>query len=542
MKIALFNPDLALSNNGLCHPADDGLDYIHPPLGLLSIATSCFNNGFEVFVFDLNLSNFPKETFKKVVAEYQPDIAGFSVLTSAEAKVMEYAKYCKNVGLKVILGGHAVSSDIQRGNQFKPVADAIIIGEGEYPLVQLLKAWKKQSRCEGIPGVILGGADTFIPPLRVKNLDKISVYNFDLIDMEPYVKKNALGMVTSRGCCFNCHFCSCQKMWKRKITKRSLQNIFNEIDYVIERYQYHEKMFTFFDETFTFDRRRILEFCRILKHKPYRMQWKAMTRVDKVDLELLTQMADVGCKHVVFGIEGVSDRDLKLLNKGYTEETARKAIWCANQAGLISEGYFMMGFPWQSKKELFQTIDKIRTYDTTITRLSCLTPLPGTFFADNAAKLGMHIPIKDTSRYNFLLPIIETENFGLKEQAEAMLAFIEEFELKRLQGHGSQHHYAAEDNDIRPHNAEPIVLDQYKLSPYLITLKRDDEYLIFEYKNGSLAIINQTSFDIMNQLKDCNNLGQMRYEKKNEWMTFEQQNVYQMIKSFLELGFLVEAG
>jgi radical SAM superfamily enzyme YgiQ (UPF0313 family) len=559
MKVALFNPDFPLMGSSNLWDTDENLDYMHPPIGLISIATACLQHGFEAFVFDLSLSGDPDGTLKKIINEYQPDVVGLSAFTCNEAKVIQYARYCKEQGIRVVVGGHAVSSDIERSHQFKPVVDAIIIGEGEYPFAQLLKAWNNQSSPEEIPGVILSHCGTFTTPSRIKNLDEISVYNFDLIDMNPYAQRDAMGTVTSRGCCYNCHFCSCQKMWKRRITKRSLQNIFNEIDDIVRRYNYSDKMFTFFDDTFTFDRKRVLNFCRALKNKPYRLQWKVLTRVDRVDPELLSEMVDTGCKQIVFGIEGVNNRDLKLLNKGYTEETVKRALQYSRQAGLISEGYFMMGFPWQEKEELFETVEKIKEFDLDITRLSCLTPLPGTYFVDNMQKLGMRIPIEDTSRYNYLLPIIETDKFGLREQAEAMLHFIEQFELQQYKpekepgdtfsrqepkAHQHIHHSHEKGEGVHYQAAGRIIPEAYRLSSHIVSKSFDDQYLIFEYKNGSFAIINQAAYAIMERLKNCSNVGQILKLSPSEVRpsTPEQIDLYDMFEAFLDIGFLEKIG
>lgn len=553
VRIALFNPELKKSNKINLWQNNIKDDYIHPPLGLIALATSCIKAGHEAYVYDLAIEKNPQEKFEIALKEFQPDVVGLTAYTSNEAIALNYAKRCRELGIPVIIGGYAATFDWKTMLQ-SPGVNAVICGEGEVPLISLLKSWELGEDLENIPGLHLRGEITYTPAVRIENLDDLPKMNFNLIDMRPYVMKEAIGLVTSRGCPYNCYFCSCQKMWTRRVTRKSLENILSEIDNIIHSFNYEGKMITFFDDTFTLDRNRILSFCDELKKRNYKIFWKVMTRVDRVDPELLRIMFEAGCRHVAFGIDATTDEDLCRLNKGFSVEQAKRAVDYANRKGLVTEGYFIIGFPWQTREDLFNTVETIREFGVTIPKLSCLTPYPGTHFAEKLKDYGMRIPLEDHSRFDGLLPVIETDNFTLYDQAEAMLAFVDSYLLTNVRESFDASKETGEDlhtNEIEEITFSEIAKDDPfdelikkglipQVSPFTAFREVEGGTLAYEYRVGSFALFNQSMVEIIKECYVNDKFDDLLLTLRQKFNFVNYNDLIEAFKLLRDFGFLVE--
>lgn len=555
MRIVFFNPDFPKPGEGDIWLPCSKEDYIHPPLGLLALATSCVRAGHESYVYDLTVCNNPKGKFEMALKEFQPDVVAFTAFTSNEVNALNYAKRCGELNLPVVIGGHAATFNWENILR-SPGVSAVVCGEGEHPLITLLDSWESEKHPEDVPGLHLRGENGYTPAVRIASLDELPALDFDLIDITPYVRQEALGMVTSRGCPYNCFFCSSQKMWTRLVTYRSLDNVLSELDSIVSRYNYEGKLFTFFDDTFTFDRNRILAFCDALRKRPYTVFWKAMTRVDRVDAELLRTMYEANCRHVVFGIEAVTDEDLRRLNKGFSIDQAKRAVDYANRAGLITESYFMIGYPWQAREDFFSSVNAIHDFHAKTPRLSCLTPYPGTHFGENLKTYGMRIPLEDHSRFNNLLPVVETDNFTLHDQAEAMLAFIESYVLPNMEENLESPaeesiidlfaEEASEETTFSEISKDNLIEALVKAgrtprsSPFIAFRQLENEVLAFEYRSGGFALLNQSAAAILKYCQKTTKLDELLVIIHKEFGNVDRDDLIEVLRLLGDLGFLIE--
>lgn len=545
MRIALFNPEFPRRGNGSLSLSDPEEDRIHQPLGLLALATICAKAGHRARVYDLDVCKDPERKFKAALSEFRPDVACFTTYAANEARAMEYARRCGELGLAAVVGGPAATFEWDALLKSPGVA-AVICGEGEFPLIALLDFWKSGKEPENVPGLHLRGEKSHLPATRIADLDELPAIDFGLIDMQPYVKREAVGMVTSRGCPYDCFFCSSQKMWERRVAYRSISNVLSELDDIVRRFNYEGKLITFFDDTFTLDRDRTLAFCAALKKRPYTVFWKIMTRVDRVDPELLRVMYESNCRHVAFGIEATTDEDLRRLNKGFSVEQAKKAVYHANRAGLVTEGYFIMGFPWQTRDDLFSTVDAIRGFGLKIPRLSCLTPYAGTHFREKLGAYRMRIPMKGCDRFNGLLPVVETDNFTMHDQAEAMLAFID---LYLLPGDGKN-----PGNSYREAGKEPVKIAKYdsgegpvtragrvpRISRFIAFREVENGTLAFEYRFGSFALLNRSSAEIIKICRKTTRASTVLERLRRKFGNVGREDVVDAFRLFGNVGFLAD--
>src|SRR5262249_40278335 len=144
----------------------------------------------------------------------------------------------------------------------------------------------------------------------------------------------------------------------------------------------------FHDDVFSLYRKRCVEFCELVIRENVRFTFSCISRVDRVDPELLSLLAEAGCWQIAYGIESGSPRMLHFLQKGTTPDPAPQALAWTRDAGISTRGYVMLGVPTETKASIRQTIDFIRTIDLDDFHCSYFTPMPGTSLAFEARRFG----------------------------------------------------------------------------------------------------------------------------------------------------------
>jgi anaerobic magnesium-protoporphyrin IX monomethyl ester cyclase len=340
---------------------------IQPPLGLLYIAAMFERHGQEVTVLDYGTKDYG------VPEGY--DLYGFSATTPQYPYAVELAK--KIDGYKVIGGPHVTSVDADRS-----LWDVVVRGEGEQAVSILVRYAEK-----GAKGVIRD-------LLPINDLDSIPFPARHLVDLNDYVRevdgKKATVLITSRGCPFGCVFCD-SEMWGRKVRRRSVENVMAEIDHLKERYGY--QAFLFLDDSFTLNRKWVLEFCERIKRR--NVVFRCWTRVDLVDKKMLKSMVEAGCVQLGFGIESGSDKILKSMNKGTTVEQGRKATKLTKDAGIEVKFFLVGGSPFETVETVVETVRFIEETDPDAWGLGTLTPVPGSMMWEYPEKFGIKEINKD---------------------------------------------------------------------------------------------------------------------------------------------------
>ena len=181
------------------------------------------------------------------------------------------------------------------------------------------------------------------------------------------------------------------------------------------RDKYGTTDFTFWDETFTVDRKRILEFCE--KVKPLKVDWRCDTRIDVIDKELLLIMKDAGLKSMSIGIESGNQETLDFVKKGLKLEQIYKGTKMLNECDIFWKAYLMIGFPNETEQHILDTINIIDVLKPKRVTLSIFTPYPGTELFDYCVK---HNIIKENmdwekfshqSKYNYFTPKIPLKRY-----------------------------------------------------------------------------------------------------------------------------------
>jgi radical SAM superfamily enzyme YgiQ (UPF0313 family) len=346
-------------------------------------------------------------------------------MTASYNNAIKYAKLCKELGCITIFGGPHASATAE-STIMNPYIDVVIFGEGEITLYELVKRINSNVSIVGTDGIVYKFRNSAFKEdrrERINDLDSLPMPDYESFNLANYIELEALGVMTSRGCANNCSFCASKCTWERKVKFRSPENIILELDYLCEKFQYRSKQLLFYDDNFTADIGRLYRLCKQMKEKNYDFKWKCMSRVSSISEEILIAMKEAGCHTISFGIESAVENSLKNMRKQISLQEVEKAIKLCVNAGIHVVGYFIIGFPWETKKDFNTTIDFIINHPEMESALNFLTPYPGTTFYDDAEKWGLKIS-DEWDKYTNLSVVMESESYTRQDLYDAYTRYL----------------------------------------------------------------------------------------------------------------------
>lgn len=376
-----------------------------PPLAVVQLAGCLKSKGHDVRSFDLNnhLYHRRNEYFKNLWAWEQslfwynreevrnffsdirqqlevfadqllnddPRVVGFSVAASSYAASIEFARivHARNPAAVIVFGGTVFNDERYIASSFNDAPVSYVIkGEADITLPELvacLESGGDVSRCAGIYlNDAAGVRFTGDRPL-VENLDALPYMDFDDLKAEAYDDNEHILMMASRGCVWNCTFCSSRYFWKG-YRAMSGERVHQEVVYHRARNRTLGHI-DFADLAFNGDMKRVQEFSSLMvQYPPYdpdsKMYWVANAVITpQLTPDVLEVMKAGGCKRLIFGIESGSERVLKLMRKGYRPEVAKKVLKDIYEAGIAVTLNFMFGFPGETEEDFQQTLDFIKS-------------------------------------------------------------------------------------------------------------------------------------------------------------------------------------
>lgn len=397
MRVLLADPHFIGQGNRIVETVAGAL----PSLGILSIA-SVLRKEHEVAVLDCQFHTY--DSAAKEMRRFCPDLVAISATTPWIEPALTLAQVAKGIDARVVLGGPHPTLNPQECLENSAV-DAVLLGESEETMVEFCNAAEEGESFSKVRGLALlsGGRIMKTQPRSViSDLDTLPMHAWDLVPTERYLapsvsrkSRESIVLVASRGCPWHCSFCS-QTLFGHRFRARSPRLIIEEMRYLHECYG--KRDFTFFDDIFTFPRRRIEEFCRLLIKEKLNVEWCCETRADLVERTLLDLMKKAGCYQVGFGAESGNDNVLKRIHKQLTVSTIARAARLINEAGLRSKASFIIGFPGETEREVLDTVKLATSLPLTFPFVQFFNPLPGTDIYDEAMRKGKQLG-KERSSY-----------------------------------------------------------------------------------------------------------------------------------------------
>ena len=377
MKTLLLNPP----PEKVIEPYD-APDYPH--IGLGYIASYLRSKNCPVMVLDAKLEKISVLDTLERIGSIKPDIVGVTAYTQEIIHVAHLAQEIKNryPYTHTVIGGiHATVLPLETLQEFSSF-DFIIFGEGEITLYELVEALKNSRPLNEIKGLgFRENGKIYINERREWNseLDKLPFPAWDL-----FPQTELYPIITSRGCPFKCIFCT--RPYGNKLRERSPENVVAEFKELVTKYK--AKSIVFWDETFGVNKRRAIKIADMLiqENMSSYVKWSMHSRVNIVDYELLEKLKRAGCTHVGFGIESGNAKVLEISKKGITLEQAKKAVKTSKKLGLGTSSYFILGFPYETKKTAQDTINFARKLNTDSVSIGIMIPFPKTEIAEMVKK------------------------------------------------------------------------------------------------------------------------------------------------------------
>lgn len=373
-KILLINPPLYFSKG-----SPHAIDVSVPPLGLLYLASyiNKYSKILKASVVDIAVDNLSLSQIKVKINRVNPFVVGITSMTPQLQGAVELAEFLrKNFGkkFKIFLGGPHISADPDFINRFSDIFDYAITGEAEKTFMESVE---KLSKNQKIPKIQAGEV--------IMNLDIIPFPDKKLVNRKKYSQHES--MMFSRGCPYHCYYCSRPSI-SRKVRYRSVDNLITEVKSVLK---YCHGRIDFQDDTFTLNRNAVLEFCERVLKENLKLKWRCQARIDLIDKELLQAMKKAGCDLIHFGIESGNQKlRRETVNKGsFTNQQVYKVFRLCKKIGIKTGGYFMIGHPGETKKQLNDTKKMIFNLKPDLLGLSIPTPFPGSKLYDIAQKRGI---------------------------------------------------------------------------------------------------------------------------------------------------------
>ncbi|MFH1228890.1 MAG: radical SAM protein [Candidatus Aenigmatarchaeota archaeon] len=392
--IVLINPSYTKLHQGWIEEVAKGSE---PFLGIAYIASTLENKGFEVKILDALAEGCTKADIEDYIKKENPKIVGITVTTPMVPYAFDIADMAKrfNKDIRVVFGGAHPSALPEETLESSKSVDFCVIGEGEITFLELCDALLiTQAKLSDIKGIAFRDKDKIVrthPRPFVENLDDLPFPARHLLPMDKYSfspikfrRSPGTNMLASRGCPYNCLFCT-KHVFGQRLRVRSVSNVIEEIKQLQDKYGIKE--IHFYDDTFTMNEKFVEEFCESIKKEKIDISFWVNGRVNTVNKKMLTMLKEAGCYRIYFGFESATLRILKILNKQETIEQSIEASKMTRDAGIDVYGFFILGSPTETVQEMNDTIEFAKKY-CDYAHFTSLTPYPGTKLWESAKEYG----------------------------------------------------------------------------------------------------------------------------------------------------------
>jgi len=422
-----------------------------PPLGIAYLAAVIREKGHDVRIIDRSI-----EQMELLPEDFAPfDLIGISADTPRYPEAVEIARTAKKAGKMVVMGGYHVTF-LDKEALETGVVDIVVRGEAEEIITNLIDALENKKDLSGVKGISFVRDNNLIrtpaaPPPQ--DLDALPFPARDLLTIKKYNSKMAglpvTNLITSRGCPFNCYFCSSSKFGGLKWRYRSAKSIADEMEILYHKYGY--RAFAFMDDNFTLSKRRIMNFADELEKRHMDdIIWWCFSRVDILirNEDMVKRMADVGAFQIFLGLESHNEQTLNDYGKNVGNKEQEQAIEMLHKYGINIHGSFIVGDIDETKEMAMQTAKWVQKINPRVAQFSILTPYPGTALYNDVEREGRFLH-KNWELYDALHATVKTDGMTPRK-VQKML--IKDYRMAYLNKHRLFH----------PHKTSPAMAQRLK--------------------------------------------------------------------------------
>lgn len=393
-------------------PPYEGMDggYVPPHMGIAVLYSHCvkmFGGIFEYHFIDCFLEKLNENETVERILSIQPDLIGFTVKSLQTEQTLNIIKSIKMIYNPIIVcGGNHVN--IEPGLFIKAGADYSITGPGEQALADIIKLhFIKKGTEKQLSHIIRGEVDIFTAP------------NWDIMDIDRYNEnihidfhKKALPVMASRGCPYQCDFCSSCLTWGTSVKYRKPHEVINEI--ISNKELYNISDVHFYDDNFMFDREWLIEFLDIIEREKVVFNWICLSRPEIIykNRDLLGKMKRNGCKGFELGFETL-DADLydKMNKKNDATAFQRAYLEICKNGFTMVEVLLMIYYDGETFSTLYNTYKYLKKMSKDqksifISSRYFSTPYMGTKFGEKADSTGISLSVGYKHKHGTFLNFI----------------------------------------------------------------------------------------------------------------------------------------
>lgn len=410
-----------------------------PPLGLASLAAFMIEKGYTTKILEPVLMDLTIDDCMNEIRRLQPRVIGVSSLTSTYAKGVDIVKRVRaeNPDKIIIMGGHHVSLFTTHVFENCPEVDLLVRGEGEMTLLELMQFFKKhkfnraavladKKGLNAIDGIILKDKSGVVMTKPRELIKDINILPFPARHLLPidkciplpieYKRLPVVHMMVSRGCPFNCTYCSTHAAFGYRVRMRSPDKVMEEIHHVVDKYG--ARQISFWDDLLTVNKSWLLDLCNRIRESKLDIVWNCYAHINTIDDDMLKAMKTAGCFCIWYGIEAGDETLLKNINKMTKLDNIRRVVKLTKANGIEVRGLFMVGLPGETPELAQKTINFAKELDCDYAQFAVTTPHIGTQLYEDAKRFGTLTV--DFSKFTQQSAVFVPHGYKDAKQVEAM--------------------------------------------------------------------------------------------------------------------------
>lgn len=360
------------------------------PLGLLSVAGELCREGHNVQVIDALSFGLKPQKLRTILRNNNIQLVGISGATQFHDDIVALARLVKRFSSAIVVAGgwHATKFPemLLKENCF----DAVFRGAGERSLIEYIEYL--QEKPNGLPDikgicVRVNGKDSIRSTRAYVGLDNLSLPAWNLCPPTLYkgipqglIYRNwpYASIITSFGCPFNCTFCDTRAYFNNKVSFKSIDRVYREVRDLVTNYGVKEIQIG--DDLFTLKRKRVVEFCQRIIDSGIKVNFSCPRgiHINSLDRELLQLMRKAGFYYLSLGIESGCQSTLNKIKKHIAISKIEEVAVMAHELGYVLNGFFILGFPFETQEEVQMTIDFANRLPIHLAVFGIFSPMKGT--------------------------------------------------------------------------------------------------------------------------------------------------------------------
>ena len=382
----------------------------YPPLGLLYLSAFLKTRGYSVDIFD---STFAERA--RLVERFASGSGTVGIYTTLMTRrsVLEIISAAKRYGWRVILGGPESAN--YTAEYLEAGADAIVIGEGELTLSDLLPALANVGvhRLHDVPGIAFrdeaGAVVRTRERTKLKDLDSLPLPDREAIDHELYLdawkthhNASSINLITARGCPYRCNWCS-HAVYGYTHRRRSPAAVADEMQAIVDRYDPDQVWYA--DDVFTISHPWLAEYAAELERRGIHKPFETITRADRLQSEQSVELLrKLGCYRIWIGSESGSQRILDGMERGVTFEQVRRSTKLAQAHGIQVGMFLMWGYEGEEVEDIAATVEHVKRSNPDVFLTTVSYPIKGTgYFAKVRDKIALPVAWAEGSDRDYVV-------------------------------------------------------------------------------------------------------------------------------------------